>query len=346
MFCSATPCLSQQATNWPEADRLFRGDPFWLGGDAAFSIDLGKGKVLWLFGDSFIAPEKGANRAGSRMIRNSVAIQRGYDPSHAKLQFYWKKKDCQAQSFFPEMNKCWLWPLHGIKIGSKLMLFFNVMESDQSPKSLGFKGLGAATCWIDNADDSPKDWHWQQPTLISNDWNITLGSSLLRSGDYVYVFGFDEPDHHVYVARIASAQIAEGSLSGLTWWSRRDNCWKAQSELKGRPEPLFDDGATEFSVSYDEKGQRYVEVQSLGFGASKIVMREAKNLTGPWSGSAEIFTPPESLQAYPFVYAGKMHSELSGADMVVTYATNGDLKRLVEDMSIYFPRFVRVQKSE
>jgi hypothetical protein len=47
----------------------------------------------------------------------------------------------------------------------------------------------------------------------------------------------------------------------------------------------------------------------------------------------------------PFVYAGKAHPELRGADLVVTYAANGPDRRLFSDLSIYSPRFVRVQLS-
>lgn len=50
---------------WPEADKLFRSDPRWLGGDAAYSVDLGHGRVPWLFGDSFIADAPGQTRRQS-----------------------------------------------------------------------------------------------------------------------------------------------------------------------------------------------------------------------------------------------------------------------------------------
>jgi len=39
--------------------------------------------VLWLFGDSFVASKRGQQRSDSRMIRNTLAIQTGYDPSGA-----------------------------------------------------------------------------------------------------------------------------------------------------------------------------------------------------------------------------------------------------------------------
>jgi len=44
----------------------------------------------------------------------------------------------------------------------------------------------------------------------------------------------------------------------------------------------------------------------------------------------------------PFVYAGKSHPVLTGADLIVTYVANGSDQTLANDMSIYYPRFVRL----
>src|SRR6187402_497960 len=60
------------AAPWPEADALFRRDPRWLGGDAAITVALGGERVLWLFGDSFIAHPGERSRERARMVRNSV----------------------------------------------------------------------------------------------------------------------------------------------------------------------------------------------------------------------------------------------------------------------------------
>lgn len=37
------------ASGWPEADLLFHKDAHWVGADDAYSVDLGGGRVLWLF---------------------------------------------------------------------------------------------------------------------------------------------------------------------------------------------------------------------------------------------------------------------------------------------------------
>ena len=87
-----TSPLRFHATPWQEADFLFRGDRQWVGGDGAYSIDLENGSVLWLFADSVIDPSASHSRKSDNatMISNTVAIQKGYDPSTAEITFYWQ----------------------------------------------------------------------------------------------------------------------------------------------------------------------------------------------------------------------------------------------------------------
>jgi len=88
----AAPPDRFDASAWPAADKLFRGDPCWVGGDGAYSVELGKGRILWMFGDSLIDPTGSHSRkvAGVKMIGNSIAIQTGSDPSTANIRFYWR----------------------------------------------------------------------------------------------------------------------------------------------------------------------------------------------------------------------------------------------------------------
>lgn len=105
------------AEPWPEADALFHGDPTWVGGDGAYSVDLGAGRVLWSFGDSLIARGATRTRDGAYFIRNSVAVQTGYDPSRAVMAFYWADNDHSPGSFFPEQGAEWFWPSQGVMLG-------------------------------------------------------------------------------------------------------------------------------------------------------------------------------------------------------------------------------------
>src|SRR5581483_499829 len=89
----ASPCMTPDGlarTGWADAEKLFRHDPSWLGGDAAFSVDLGQGRVLWLFGDTFVSPNASGSRSGAPFARNTLAIEHGDDPSAATIDFHYR----------------------------------------------------------------------------------------------------------------------------------------------------------------------------------------------------------------------------------------------------------------
>lgn len=335
---------AQAAEPWPAGDRLFHQDPRWLGADAAYSVDMGDGRVLWLFGDSFVSPHPAKTRVGSSMPRNTIAIETGYDPSRAMMHFYWREHDGNASSFFAEEHDDWLWPLDGICSDHRLLLFFNVIRADHSPGSLGFRGLHSIAFLVMNANEAPLAWRLRKMVLPNNRWNITLGVAVLREQKYLYIYGFDEPRHDIYLARTSASQAMAGDLSGMEWWLAREGQhgeWIRESDRSLQPTPVFRNGATELSIHWDRNMQRYVEIQSVGFGASEIAARSAGHLQGPWSPLQVIYRPPESNDPHPFVYAAKAHPELRGDGLLITYAANGSEQRLATDMSIYFPRFVR-----
>ena len=85
-----------------EAERLFHQDPRWLGGDGALSIPLSNERILWLFGDSFISTSNEHVRTEARLVRNTIAIQKGKDPCTASVSFAWREEnDGSPASFFP-----------------------------------------------------------------------------------------------------------------------------------------------------------------------------------------------------------------------------------------------------
>ncbi|MGB7759851.1 MAG: DUF4185 domain-containing protein [Bryobacteraceae bacterium] len=334
--------LAQTAQAWPEADRLFHGDPLWRGGDAAYSVDLGAGRVLWLFGDSFVATAPGQTRRESTFTRNTIAIETGYDPSRASLRFYWRKKSQKPASFFPERGANWLWPMHGVRLGNALLVFLSVIGPDRNPDSLGFRLVGWTALLISNPDRDPAHWAERELERPANAWSVIIGASVLREGGFLYIYGIDEPRHDTYLLRLPEGAAALGKLSAWEWWCGPGRGWVRQKDVKSAPVPVYTRGSTEMSVQYDPKTHRYVELDSMGFGATDLVLRTADRPEGPWTPPAKVYRPPESDGADPFVYGGKAHPELLGADMVATYTANGSDERLASDMSIYYPRFVRI----
>lgn len=84
---------------WPEADRLFQKNDYWIGGDGAYSVDLGSGRILWMFGDSWIDTTGLGRRENAVMVSNTLALQEGYDPVSAKIQFFWHNRSGVAKAF-------------------------------------------------------------------------------------------------------------------------------------------------------------------------------------------------------------------------------------------------------
>jgi hypothetical protein len=294
-----------------------------------------------MFGDSFVAAKAGDTRGQSRMARNTVAIQTGYDPSAASIKFYWRKRG--SGSFFPDEGKTWFWPSHGVRLGGRLLLFYNIVKPHGQPGPFGFEEDRTVAFLITNPDDEPPRWHIRKIGLPQNPWHILTGIAVVREGDQFYLWAASEPGHDVYLQRAPAARLANGDFSSVEWWCGEKRGWRLQDRMDGSPERVFGEGGTEFSVTSDATRKRYVYVQNVGFGGSDISVRTAPQLTGPWTDLRKVYRPPESDRPGALVYAGKAHPELLGADLVITYAVNGPDERLAEDLSIYFPRFVKVE---
>lgn len=334
-----------QASNWVEADGLFHQDPDWLGGDAAFSIPLDHQKTLWLFGDSFIAITDNHIRSESWMVRNSIAIMEGDDPLNAKMTFYWDKSwDVLPGSFFTGGDDFWYWPDHGIVLNNTLTLFLSHLIQDPDPDTLGFKHFKGVAFRIYNLEDTPDLWNIQEITLPEMLSPLIVGVNIQQFGDYVYAYNADDKGSHpIYLVRWDLASFIDGDLTSPQWYEPLNESWIANRDLLFLPAPIIQEGSTEFSIHFDTPSACYYQIQSVGFGATDLSIRYAPNPEGPWSQGYKYYTPPESQSTNPFVYAGKAHSQIQGADLVATYATNSfDFFTLLSDPSLYYPRFVKM----
>lgn len=330
-----------QAEPWPEADVLFRTNPKWLGSDIAYSVDLGNGRVLWLFGDSFIATGKKYKRRKSVMIRNSVGIQSGYDPSAASMQFYWRTQEGKPQSFFPEDNEIWFWPGHGIVLEDKLFIFLMAIYS--SSEGLGFKSAGWRTISVSNFGEVPTKWQIKWLDTPENSYGLLVSGSVIRIGEYIYAYCVGETNHSVHLVRWPVAQVLSENLSQPQWWTGEEKGWVIQQNLLEKPQSLFFKGHNEFTVHYESLLDQYLEIQTVGFGKADIGFRLADSPTGRWTSIERFYRPEEYRISEVMIYAAKAHPHLIGADLVLTYATNSfSFTRLVARDNLYYPRFLRV----
>jgi len=333
--------------SWPEADLLFHSDYRWKGADGAYSIDLGDERILWLFADTYIANKSpfARTRACVEMIRNSIAIQKGYDPSDAEIHFFLNADDTMPISFFPEIDTTWFWPLDGIRIDNRVLIFFSILHGIDS--GLGFEVCGYGAKSIENPGKNPDKWYIKDIPLPYIGNSLIVGSALQIYDGYLYSFCCREPGNHDnLLCRWSLDSAGLGHLLNPEWWCGDKAGWVSHSNMKHSPEVILKNGATEFSVWYDSSLNKFFQVQTIGFGQAQVALRQAEQITGPWSEPETIYDPPENKTPNVMIYAGKGHPYLHGADVILTYATNAPESLIVADTCLYYPRFVRVNYNQ
>ena len=353
------------AVQWPKTDALFKQDSHWRGSDDAYSIKLGKDRVLWLFGDTLVSSkDKIVPRSSDhiKMPRNTVGIQTGLNPTTAKIKYYWNDNNdsINPKSFFrsPYIAKDnWLWPGDCALLpdGKTLAIFFmNIMPTETG---LHFDIAGYQVAIINNSYESPDKWNikWVKNVSEYSELKILLGSGgVVVDGDYLYAYGFSSNKNikGITLARWPLTLFAQNNpnLSNPQWWTGSATGWLEENLLEGtNPTMLWDKQQTEFTVTKMEDGF-YVMFEAYpenGFiGNANMVYRVSKTLTGPWSEQVVLYKKlcrdnpcPEDIM----VYAGKYHPELTGADFVFTFATNTQsLETLWNWPNIYYPRFLKM----
>lgn len=327
-----------------EADSFFRKNPHWKGGDGAASIDLENGNLLWLFSDTFINQDSSGGRKRSSLIRNSVAIQEGYDLARSKITFYWNQSNSSGNpdAFFSMKGPHWLWTGHGIMVKDKLIIF--LLREEEVNTGLGFKAVDWEAVIVSNPHDNPL--HWKMSFLkVPETFGTIVGSaSVLKDDRYVYAFGSVEPvTHEVYLLRWKWEDVYRGHLQNPQWWFGKQ--WKERKQEKDIPESLFT-GATEYSVYYDSALRKFIQIQAFGFGKADIGIRMSDRIEGKWSNPFLVYTPDYSDIKSPLMYAVRAHPEIKGNGLIVTYNINSsDLTELLGNQSIYFPKIIQVRIS-
>ncbi|HZS37315.1 MAG TPA: DUF4185 domain-containing protein [Polyangia bacterium] len=325
---------------WPQADALFHADPDWLGGDGAWSIDLGGGRALWLFGDSFIATSPARVRSQSVMVHTSIAVETGADPTAATMKFAWGGTAAAPASFFADPPGDWYWPAAGARLGAPVIVFLTHVTRSSGGGAFGFTNVGWNAALIADPDDPPAAWSVRYLDPPQNARSLFPGAAVLSSGGQLYAYAVGEPSHDLYLARWAADAAAAGDLSSPEWWCGAAG-WVAERDFSTAPAAVVRGAQTELSVSSDGRGG-FVMVHTVGFGAADLAYRTAPAVEGPWSEARAFYHPPEGAKPNAFVYAGKAHPELAGAPIVATYASNSfDFASLVNDPSLYYPRFVK-----
>lgn len=329
--------LNHPATVTEIDNAMFKTDTFWRGADGGATVLLPNNKILWLFSDTFIDQDGTGRRSNSEhMVHNSRGIQNS-DTISSDLEFYWKGSKEEPEDFFQLPGPNWFWTGHGISIEDKLLVFLS--EETDFTSEMGFKAVGWHVAIIDNPTDNPNTWNINYVKGCET-YGVIIGSStVLVNQSYIYAFGVKEPDtHETYLVRFDKEKLVAGELSPMAWWI--DNEWNNDVKHEPVSSPLFI-GSTEFSVNYDGGINKFIQLQTFGFGNAQIGYRTAEKLQGPWSDPILLFTP-KLKNSTEFSYSANSHPEFNiGNGIIVTCnVNNNNFQQLKEDETIYFPKIL------
>jgi hypothetical protein len=342
-----------EGSRWVEADRLFRQDPQWLGGDAAYSITLDDERTLWLFGDSFIATSPALTRRESTLVRNSVAVMSGRDPLTATMEHAWNRAAVSA--FFPDDGAHWFWPMGGVRVpGASLVVFLTEVREEPSA-AFGYAVVGTRAVRVRDPSGPAASWVIE-PLVVPPAPHAA--DALLASCvavDNGHVVGVAVDGDRGRLVRWPIVSLANGDLATRQWWTGK--AWVDEAALAASPAVVFEDASTECSLMLDPRhtytsvehpeDARWVYVHSKGFGATDIAYRDAARVEGPYGGSFGAFRPPQSARTNAFVYAAKAHPLIApNGSIAMTYVDNSfDFEMLVDpvlERDVYWPHFAKL----
>jgi hypothetical protein len=337
------PCL--EASPWTEADRLFRSDPRWLGADAAASVDLGGGRILWLFGNSWVDAEGRGARHHARRVPNTIAVQSGADPSTAAIRFHWGlTPDGRPAGFLAGQGDEVLQPGSGVRLDDRLVLFLARLRK---VKGSGLEPVGWTAMLVSNPDADPAEWRMRMLDLPVNPFSLRLGyTAALRLDGYVYALGAQHPlgSPPVYVARWPERSVRRGQLKRAEWWAGEQHGWVPEASLAPR-RPLFEQGQAELSIHFDATSGQFLAAQTIGEGAADIGLRAAPALVGPWSEALLVYRPSEYYRPNVRITAARAHPAITGGDIVLTYTPSStEYLEVLMDPAIHYPRFMRLTR--
>ena len=325
----------------PAYDAAFRRTAFWTGADAAYSVPLENGTILWLFGDTYIDSILNGQRKSYFFTRNSIALQTNTVPTPTNTTYYFgKDANGNRKTMFetPTAGQ-WLWPVHGFASGGKLYLFFHEFKVNASS---GFEFTNTRLFTIINPSANPNAWIMTAQILPNSSNSTRFGNATCVVGDTAFIFGVREAgllNRTFLVAKVPSSAVE--NLSKWRYWT--GSTW---SENFAQASGLQGQCGAEFSVSYQSTIKQYILITTkIGIGAS-ILLYRAPTPTGPWAAPSEIYTCPEfSSTDSVTTYAAKGHPDLSGTkDIVISYVTASNKKGDAwKDARYYFPIFIRAK---
>ncbi len=309
------------------------------GSDGFYSVPLPDGRVVWIFGDTFLGtvnPDGSREKSSPVFIRNSMGVQDGdslttlYNVIDGWESSFVIPPDAVKGTVFSE-DSLWYWPGDGLVEDGKLKVFMTGFYQAEEG-NWGFR-------WVDAniATFSLPDINLESITPLDypNDMQVHWGHAVCDDDpDFTYIYGAG--DKYPFVARAPKGDItAPWEFFDGTGWVNDSRKAKPMLDMKG---------SEQFSVI--KIGDKYVLMTQTGdFMSTDLVsLTSDKPYTG-WGNKKLLYHPkPLSNDKDLFAYNSVAHPYFtSNGELLVSYCVNSfDLQDVFQDASKYRPVFIRI----
>jgi hypothetical protein len=251
----------------------------WAGGDGASSTRLPDGRLLWLFGDTFVGSvdASGHRDPRTRLVRNSVVVTDG-----TCVDVVSTRTDA-----FPGRSGSWLWPTHAVVVAagrpgtpSRLVVFAQrVVRAGIG--TWAFRRTGTAVTSLE------VPWRGTPVVGAVRDLpasQILWGAAVVTQGPTTWVYGtqaVDQPlvfGRELLLARAPTATVEDPS----TWVYRTATGWTSHASDAAVVRPASDGVSTVPSAA--RVGTSYVIVTKPDeFLGADVDALTAPHPWGPWT---------------------------------------------------------------
>lgn len=262
----------------------------WAGGDGASSTRLPDGRLVWLFGDTFVGGVDAAGRRapGTRLVRNSVAVTNGTCIDVLPT----------AHDALPGRAGSWLWPTHAVVTGSTgsqtRVEVFAQRVSRTGTRPWDFHRSGTAVVSVTVATHGAPVVSAVRDLPSSE---VLWGAAVLTEGATTWVYGTRTSSQPLVFGRDLLLAHAPTATVGdvRTWTYRTSRGWSSRASSAAVVRPARDGVSTVPSVA--RVGMSYVVVtkpdEFLGDDVDALASRHP---WGPWI-EHQLFRAPSTSRA-------------------------------------------------
>ncbi|MGB6744987.1 MAG: DUF4185 domain-containing protein, partial [Terracidiphilus sp.] len=324
----------------------------WLGADAAYSIPLPDGRDVWIFGDTLYGQQRVVHGNDPQMVRNSIGISTCDADGRWNLT-YAIRKDAEGHPhdfFQARLPNTWYWAMDGFVAGRDLWVTLLCLRSTPGGtlQGMGFETCGADLARISAPGADPQQWKIDYFSLVPDGTHAYPSATAVVDDKNAYLFALQESGTRPLVVTRIPIKGLRDPAKHLEYLAA-DGAWESGFNPQNALE-VMKRGSTELSIRYHPELHRWLAVMfSPDAFSSKILLRTAPSLTGPWTDGQVIYQAPEMQPANPgydkdtFCYAAKEHPEFERGDLVFTYVCNTfAVPKLASNASIYYPQVVRM----